>query len=282
MMSSQGPFSGAFLLIPESDDESKILKAAKEGNIAAIDIFLSRNPELVDCTNFFGHTPLMLAAFFQKNNYLDVMQYLLGKNAKLTPTTRLGKTVFDIARLNEDNAALAILGTVEIKPEPQPESLPIAIFVGSDQDDLLLRQVEKAFVRGDVVHSLRRMSNKAEFNFKAEYTDEKYHYSINKLLLDLYCRSSEFQKMFKKPVLSEREPSLIVKPKYRMVHSAPLLDMVLTISKEFHEETLLNDKPPSFIIRFNSLRSVAESAYIKEEARQEFEGYIRNKQNTRY
>lgn len=260
-MSSQGP------LVLEREYDSEILKAAKDGNMQAVSQLLSFKPELINCTNVLGHTPLMLAVYFQNNRYLDVMQWLLDNGASVTARTCLGKNVFDLATRNNDALALAVLGRVEIKPEvPSEITSQISPFnLKGEADEVMLSELRQAFMQGDVVDRISRMSNRAEFILKGEYKDAKYYSVINRLLRDLYDHSDEFKEIFKKPALSHREPFLIVKPKYRMMHSPLLLNKLVTISQETHSDYSTEGASRTFMPSFDALRAVADSVYIKDE-----------------
>lgn len=88
---------------------NELLKAAKEGDYEHAFQLTEHEKVDLNCTNVFGQTPLMLAAYFQKHRYLEIMQLLITKGASLDARTRLGKSVLDIAKARKDKEAIQLL-----------------------------------------------------------------------------------------------------------------------------------------------------------------------------
>lgn len=91
--------------------DSRLLKAAKTGNLEDVNRLLFDLYINVNCTNAYGQTPLMVAAHFQNKDYLKVMESLIERRADVYAKTSKGKNAFDIVRQNNDTDALKILNS---------------------------------------------------------------------------------------------------------------------------------------------------------------------------
>lgn len=103
------------LLSDESFSQSIMYTAIQGGSVDIVNLLISKNIPLNNDANTYGWTPAHHAA---KNGHMEMIRFLAEKNFDLSQRTLAGKSVFNIAKENEQIAVMNMIRDLHGNTEP--------------------------------------------------------------------------------------------------------------------------------------------------------------------
>ncbi|XP_033230457.1 ankyrin repeat domain-containing protein 49-like [Belonocnema kinseyi] len=123
---------------PTEPDEKAILQAAENGILEKVKNLLDKNPSLIEATDNDGYTPLHRACY---GNHLDIVEYLLSKNAAIDAQTQDGWQPLHSACCwnNVECAALLLQHGADINARSKGDQTPLHLASASSHNSPALQ-----------------------------------------------------------------------------------------------------------------------------------------------